>query len=311
MAAELVSIILPAYNAASTIDESIASALAQTYENIELVIVDDGSTDTTADICRQHADRDGRIRYFYRDDGGVSAARNMGITVSRGDFVAFLDADDLWEKDKLESQTAVLRGEPDTVVLTGLRRFSGDGPSRTMLSGTLPPPVLPRQDYLRAVLNLENHEMATFGTALVRMTHLRTVGLFDENLTTAEDWDLWLRLAVRYRFGNINRPLRLYRKDIASLTTRTALEKTFRGQLYVIDKIAKSGLLPPAEIRLARMRKALEFGRIYRYQKMRRAFIRSVVMAAAFDPASFGELLLKKIFKSIRTCAQKAEQVNR
>jgi glycosyltransferase involved in cell wall biosynthesis len=294
MADELVSIIMPAYNSEDTISESIDSAVSQTYRNIELIVVDDGSTDKTADICKVRESEDHRIRYVRQSNMGVSAARNTGIRMARGDFIAFLDADDLWEQDKIELQMAVSSNQPDAVILTEVQRFSGDSPSKILLPKKFPPQYTIKDEYIRTILNLENVQMACFGTALVRKAHLEVVGLFDENLTTGEDWDLWLRLAFHYPFANIDKPLRLYRDNPGSLTARTKLKKTFHCQLHIIDKAKHYGPLAPSEIPLAKMRKYLEFAIIYRYYKKWWASLQCLVWAIGSCPAGCGKLIWKK-----------------
>jgi glycosyltransferase involved in cell wall biosynthesis len=100
----LVSVIVPAFNAATTLAEALGSALAQTYKNIEILVVDDGSTDATAAIAREFAAADGRVSLVRRSNGGIAAARNSGIAVSKGAYIAPLDADDLWHPTKIEKQ---------------------------------------------------------------------------------------------------------------------------------------------------------------------------------------------------------------
>ena len=297
MPGELVSIIMPAYNSAATISESVASALSQSHRNIELVIVDDGSRDDTADICRRHAAQDNRIRLISQSNRGVSAARNTGIKAARGEYVAFLDADDLWETDKIEQQMNSVRMHPGSIVLTGMIRFSGDGSARRFLTTTDPPPFIDQEKYARQVLNLQNHEMGSFGTALVPTRCLGETFLFDERLRTSEDWDLWLRLAFRYPFENINEPLRLYRKYAGSLTTQTRMQGTLKGQLYIIDKVRQSKLLSNADIKMAQMNKYLEFAGHYRYIKMYFLSLVMVMHAAWSWPEGFFALVAAKAGK--------------
>ena len=298
MPVELVSIIMPAYNSAATISESIVSALSQSHRDLERVIVDDGSTDDTADICRRHAVQDNRVRLISQANRGVSAARNTGIKAAQGEYVAFLDADDLWDKEKIEQQMVSVRTHPGTIVLTGMIRFSGDGEARRFLTTTNPPPFLDQGRYARQILNLQNHEMGSFGTALVPRHCLNESFLFDERLRTSEDWDLWLRLAFRYPFENINKPLRLYRKYAGSLTTQTRMQDTLTGQLYIIKKIEERKLLSEADINMARMNKYLEFAGHYRYIKR---YLRSFLMvtnAAWSYPEGFRTLICAKLNKS-------------
>ena len=115
----LISVVIPVYNGEKYLKESALSVLNQTYENFELLLINNCSTDNTENICRELAGSDGRIRYFYAPDKGVSHARNAGITSAAGDFVFFLDCDDALEKDALES-LAVYAGDPEIQVITGL-----------------------------------------------------------------------------------------------------------------------------------------------------------------------------------------------
>lgn len=299
MAKDLVSIIMPVYNSKETIEESIASAVAQHYENIELIIVDDGSNDGTADLCRKFVKQDKRIKFFFQTNKGVSAARNTGIKKAEGDFFSFLDADDLWDERKIELQIAAAKENPEAVILSQLQRFSGNGTSRRFLSCTSPPKYQEKGEYLRALVNLKNHDMANFGTALIRKRHLETVGLFDENLHLAEDWDLWLRLAVCFPFVNVNLPLRLYRKHQDSLTMQNQVEKALQYQLAIIDKLARSGLMRLYEIRAAKLQKCLEFYEIFRYRQMRMAAFRVIGKGVLTDSAGIVKIFWGKLCKKI------------
>src|SRR5262245_4502278 len=114
---DLVSVVIPAHNAAATIGETLLSVRSQTHRMLEILVIDDGSTDGTADIARDHAALDSRIRLVRQKNGGVAAARNRGIEEAAADLVAFVDADDLWAPDKIEKQIAVLRKEGPSVAL--------------------------------------------------------------------------------------------------------------------------------------------------------------------------------------------------
>lgn len=122
----MVSVIIPTYNRGKVIRESAETVLNQTYADLELIIVDDGSTDATRDIIREMNDT--RIRYVYQNNAGACAARNHGITVARGEYIAFQDSDDLWKSDKLEKQVAVLENDPAVDIVccrTILKRLDG------------------------------------------------------------------------------------------------------------------------------------------------------------------------------------------
>ncbi len=116
---ELISVIIPSYNAAAYVGEAIDSVLAQAYDNIELILVDDGSTDHTAEVARQYADS---LRYIYQENGGIGAARNTGVRASSGNLLAFLDADDIWVANKLVLQLAAFARQPELDVVYGHAR---------------------------------------------------------------------------------------------------------------------------------------------------------------------------------------------
>jgi glycosyltransferase involved in cell wall biosynthesis len=117
--APLVSVIVPVHNGAATIDETLQSIRSQTYGNIEIIVVDDGSTDATASIVAQHASQDSRINIIYQPNAGVASARNHGLRLARGEYVAPIDADDLWAATKIEKQMEAMHSEPGvTLVFT-------------------------------------------------------------------------------------------------------------------------------------------------------------------------------------------------
>src|SRR6185369_2448604 len=128
MAGDLVSIVMPAYNAGKYIADSIESVLAQTYSDWELIVVDDGSTDDTASVVHDFMKRERRVRYVYQENGRLGKARNTGIRDSRGDLIAFLDSDDLWIETKLELQLRALREQNADLVYCNAYVFTDDNP---------------------------------------------------------------------------------------------------------------------------------------------------------------------------------------
>ena len=180
----LVSVVIPSFNYGRFVCAAVDSALAQTYTPIEVIVVDDGSTDDTADRLAGYGDQ---IRYIRQDNRGLSAARNAGIHQARGDWVALLDADDLWHSQKLEMQLAAMR-EHEDVALIG-------SPAALELPETLPStpritPLTVRDFLLTAPLGPSG--------ALIRRRCLSVVGYFDERLGSVEDRDMWLRLSARF-----------------------------------------------------------------------------------------------------------------
>lgn len=187
-AAPLVSVVIPTFQRARLAERAVESALGQSYANIEVVVVDDGSTDGTADRLEKF--RASGVRVLRNpENSGAAAARNHGIANSRGEFVAFLDSDDVWEAGKLEAQIARFLGGPAAlgVVYGGRRTLLPDG-TATETRAKLRGDIFER-------LRLRNP--IALCTVVVRRSVLRDVGLFDTTLPACEDWDLLLRIAQK------------------------------------------------------------------------------------------------------------------
>lgn len=186
-----VTVLIPAYNAAGTIERAINSVLAQSYADYEIIVVDDGSHDATSEIVAAY--RDDRIRLFrLAQNRGESGAMNEGIVSARGEYVAFLDADDEWLPTKLSKQIAVLRGRPDAVMASCGCRFV-DGQGVVLREFGIPPPGIQPTEVWRSLLS------ATFiakPCVVARLAALRGVGPFDTKLAIAADQDMWIRLAL-------------------------------------------------------------------------------------------------------------------
>lgn len=182
----LVSVIIPAYNCARYLPEAIASVQNQTYTDWEIIVVDDGSTDQTREAIAPY-ERD--IRYIYQDNQGVSAARNHGITLAQGDWVAFLDADDYFFPDKLAAQVSVFREQPELgIVHSGWQRVNAKGEFLMDVNPWKQVPVLDLESWLRWKPVLPSAMM-------FRREWLVRAGGFDSRFPPAEDTELVLRLA--------------------------------------------------------------------------------------------------------------------
>lgn len=196
----LISVVLPTYNRAHTLGRAFKSVLQQTFEDFELIVVDDGSGDNTADLLESIAD-DRLMTIRYPDNRGAAAARNAGIQASRGALIAFLDSDDAWKSDKLELQVSSLEGsEPGVgVVYSQFIRVKGTQ------ERVYPADVSDLQGDLYEELLFGN--LVSTQVALVRRECFEKVGLFDENLPCLLDWDLWLRISKEFRFAAVDRAL--------------------------------------------------------------------------------------------------------
>jgi glycosyltransferase involved in cell wall biosynthesis len=184
-----VSVVIPTHNRAHAIGEAIGSALAQTFREFEVLVVDDGSTDDTETVVR--AFHDSRLRYIRMDkNSGASAARNRGVAEAKGEYVAFLDSDDRWHPSKLRSQIGVFRRAPASVghVCTGLRQVTREGTVMLIWIPQHRGHVFPR--------SLVDDVHGTPSTMLVRRRVLNEIGGWDEKLATSEDWDLGVRISM-------------------------------------------------------------------------------------------------------------------
>jgi glycosyltransferase involved in cell wall biosynthesis len=187
MSAPLVSVIIPTYNHGTFVGAAVESALDQSYPNVEVIVIDDGSTDDTAAQLGRFGER---IRYVWQANGERASARNHGLSLARGEYVSFLDSDDAYGREKIERQWARLEGEQQLgLVACGSTVVDELG---AVLSVTAPWQTAPRLDLATILLA----SPLSVHTVLVRRRWLDRVGGFDGDVIPAEDWDLWLRLAA-------------------------------------------------------------------------------------------------------------------
>lgn len=222
------SIVIPAYNVAATIGETLSSAAAQTFADYEIIVVDDGGADGTMDIVRSAACDDPRIRIIAQRNRGLAGARNTGVAQARGAFIGFLDADDLWAPDKLARHVAHLKARPDIgVSFSGSRLID----ERGRALGLAQTPKL--TDICAADIFMRN-PVGNGSAAVVRRSALDAVAhrpageverdwWFDETFRQSEDVEFWTRLAVttRWRFEGLGAPLTSYRVARAGLSANT------------------------------------------------------------------------------------------
>ncbi len=298
----LISVIIPAFNAEATLAETVDSVLEQTYGRVEVVLIDDGSTDGTRDIASACIKKDGRCRYFRYENRGAASARNRGIERSLGILIAFLDADDLWEKEKLQAQLEQMAAKPGAAVLTQIKRFVDSGSGRRYLGTTDPPPYTGREGYIRTLLALSSPEMTSFATVLAKKEYLLKAGLFDERLSTSEDWDLWMRLSRECQFANVQAPLHLYRKHPGSLTLRNGLRNTLDNQLLVIDKIGSLCRIDKRRVASVKARKRLEFAQMSVYGRGYLSALALLARGFADSPADFGKReFVRPLYRVLRS----------
>jgi glycosyltransferase involved in cell wall biosynthesis len=201
-----VSAIIPVYNCAKYVGKSIESVLVQTHRPHEIIVVDDGSNDGTREALRPYLDS---IIYIYQENAGEPAARNTGILHSSGEYVAFLDADDLWLPDKLQLQMDYFASHPEcSLVYTDMTTFNENGIlvesvrafyGRVYRSGKIFPHVF-------------RETLFGSGSVAFRKDCCEKVGYFDESFLIGSDYEMWLRMSRHFEFGFVDKPLLMYRQ---------------------------------------------------------------------------------------------------
>jgi glycosyltransferase involved in cell wall biosynthesis len=224
-----VSVVIPAYNAMAYLPAAVETVLNQTFSDFEVLIVDDGSVDPIAAWVA--ALTDPRIQLIRQTNQGLSAARNTGIRQAQGDYVAFLDADDLWAPTKLAQQVQCLDADPNVgLVHTAMLLVDVQGRS----TGRVMTAELAGSVWSRLVI----WNGIACPSVMVRRDCFDRVGQFDQTLRSLEDWDMWLRLAAEYEFAVIPAPLAYYRQvphsmskncQVMEASFHTLIEKAFRS----------------------------------------------------------------------------------
>ena len=255
-----VSVIMPTYNRAAFIRDAIDSVLGQTYPHFELIIIDDGSTDGTSKIVAPYL-TDERIRYVRQENAGAASARNHGIALGRGDMVAFIDSDDIWDREKLRIQTAVMDALPEVGIVcsdfSALRgsRILETSHIRSFFS-VLDEYALTYDDVFSRLLDLpveglDKDDAVYWGsifstmlfgniiltsTCLCRAVVFNTTGVFDTSLETLEDYDLFLKITKVFPVALISKPLILYRYSENQLSGEKYFDKVCANLIKIFIK---------------------------------------------------------------------------
>ncbi|MEQ9670965.1 glycosyltransferase [Coleofasciculus sp. G2-EDA-02] len=224
----LISVIIPVYNAEATIQETTQSVLNQTLSDLELIVINDGSQDSTLEIVSSIPDP--RIKVFSYPNSGPQKSRNRGIEKATGEYLAFLDADDLWTPDKLDAQFQALQTHPEAAVAYSWTDWI-DEKGQFWRRGT----YISASGDVQAKLLLIDF-IGSGSNPLIRRQALEKVGNFDESLVGGQDWDMWLRLAACYPFAVVPKPQVLYRKSLSSNSWSNNVERQEKGFENVISK---------------------------------------------------------------------------
>lgn len=231
-----VSVIIPTYNRAAMVREAIESVLAQSYADRELIVVDDGSTDGTGAAVAAFLPQ---LTYVHQEHKGVSAARNRGAAIARGEYLAFLDSDDLWLKHKLDRQMRFMESHPEALICytdeIWIRRGVRVNPMKKhrKYSGMIFPYCLP--------LCIISPSSALFVRRI-----LAEAGMFDETLAVCEDYDLWLRIAARHSIYLVDEPLIVKRGGHDDQLSRSRIGQD-RYRIAALEKLLKGSVLSPGQ----------------------------------------------------------------
>lgn len=220
-----VSVVISTYNRAHFVSDAIDSVLNQTFKDLEIVVVDDGSTDNTRQVLEKYGDS---IHYVYQENKGRAEARNTGIKFAKGEYIAFLDDDDMWLPQKLEKQVVFLNAHPDIGLVHTFTKVIDEGgkPLRKATKHHL-------KLYKKAIKMGYAYEgmsqlcIMFLSTTMVRKWCFDKVGLFDPNIPAFEDWDFYLRLALKYPIGTIKESLVKFRQH----KTHTSNDEFTQGRI--------------------------------------------------------------------------------
>lgn len=225
----LVSIIIPTYNKEEYIKKALESVLNQTYKEIEVIVIDDGSIDNTQEIVKSFNNT--RIIYIWQENKGAAAARNTGIKKAQGKYIAFLDSDDLWLKEKLEKQVRFLEENPEMGLLgTGCYQINY---KREIMGKKIFPT---KNKVLQGILIKYNPFIQS--SVMVRKEVFDKIDSYDESFSQSEDYELWLRIAKYYKIANLPELLVMKRYYPESLSPSKD-----REQLFFVLKAKKKAIL--------------------------------------------------------------------
>ncbi len=236
----LVSIIIPVFNRSVLVMEAIDSVLDQTFDDFELIVVDDGSTDDIRNILRQYGDR---LVYIKQENKGVSAARNRGIAAAQGELVAFLDSDDLWLADKLSVQVAFFKKNPHAMICQTEEMWVRNGKRVNPKKRHRKPSGMIFEPSLSLCL-------VSPSAVMIKRELFQEVGTFDETLPACEDYDLWLRISCKYQVYLIDQPFIVKRGGHDDqLSKSPALDKY---RIKSLKKLIESNVLTKQQLEAAK-----------------------------------------------------------
>jgi glycosyltransferase involved in cell wall biosynthesis len=251
-----VSVVIPTYNYARFLGEAIQSVLDQTYKDLEIIVVDDGSTDNTGEVVSSFTDA--RVKYLRQENRGVAAAQNTGIKASHGEYISILGSDDLYLPQNLEDKVKVLDSHPDIGLVYSdaylLDKNTGTTLGKLWRSPKGPHPWFDPDRATRQPLKeiLYRGCFIMPQASMMRRQVFAKVGYFDESLPTYEDWDLIIRILQHFSAELIDMPLLKLRQHDTNLTGNK--EKMYQGAVAAANKAIRSGSLSKEEFTFLRKR---------------------------------------------------------
>lgn len=230
-----VSVVIPTYNRAADLRRALDSVLSQTFPVAEIIVVDDGSTDNTREVVAQFGSR---VSYFHQNNAGGAAARNRGIRLAKGEWIALLDHDDWWMPEKIQLQVEALHRNPGAVLAyTSAWIISLDG-ARAIAQAVEPAQLWPALRHSNLI--------ASCSSVMVRREAVIAAGCFDESLSISDDWDLWIRLAQKHPFAVVSEPVTNYMVNPNSLSHDP--ERTMADTEHMLEATLLCGLRGPTRV---------------------------------------------------------------
>lgn len=234
MESPLVSVIIPAYNAAPYLEECLDSVLGQTYQNLEIIIIDDGSPDHQKEVIMPFVKKFEIVHYHYQDNRGVAAARNKGLVFAKGEYIAFLDADDVWLEDNLSLKVRKLKENDFGLVHSGAYFIDENS---DLIEGEL---AGEEGNLLNEMLAWKGTQIPGPSSILVKREVLEKVGFWDEKLSTSADQDFFIRVASNYKIGKV--PCISWKYRIHGQNMHKNIKVMEKDVLYTFQKARKYNL---------------------------------------------------------------------
>jgi glycosyltransferase involved in cell wall biosynthesis len=278
-----ISVIITCYNYAHYLKGCLDSVLAQTFQDFEVIVVNDGSTDNTDDVISPYLNNS-RIRYIKQLNAGQANAKNTGIMNAKGKFIAFLDADDMWTETKLEKQFSQFSDPHVGVVYSTVQYIDEQGVGIPSLGD--PTYLIPRAGKVTEFLFFDN--FIPFSSSVVRRECFDRAGVFDESLKMGIDWDLWLRISVNYLFNFVDEPLLLYRWGHADQMSKNLdLRHECADRIMTRFLAQNPGLIPNKIIQDAMVYTYVRRGYCYRSQDLKTS-LNYYLKALRINPIHWG-----------------------